>query len=132
MENTKEFEKDYTNKIKTKITKKSTTTPADINNIIILLNYCFLNKNDFFVDNFNKRSIKNLNYFYNILKTNILNANILDIFNNTKKEDILLLKFIISNFLNNYEKIRDNNEKLCDLISQSSLKRIISELNSQN
>ena len=86
------FNKNYIDKIKQKL--NDNTNPEDINNIIIFLNYCFLKKNNFFVNDFNKRVIKDICQMYNQLKTNILTPTINDIFKSIKLTDLHLFTFV--------------------------------------
>jgi len=121
------FNKNYIDKIKQKL--NDNTNPEDINNIIIFLNYCFLKKNNFFVNDFNKRVIKDICQMYNQLKTNILTPTINDIFKSIKLTDLHLLRFIITNSINNYEEIQNNNIELCSIISKDSLKNGLIKIN---
>lgn len=126
MENS--YNKNYTGKIVDKL-HDDIAKPEDINNIIVLLNYCFLYKNNFFVENFNKKVIKNITLTYNQIKTNIFTSSITDIFYSVELCNIKLLRFIIINFINNYEKIKPNNQELCLIISIDSLKHGLLKLN---
>jgi hypothetical protein len=115
--------KDYTEKIKNKL--PDNIDAADINNLIALLNYCFQKKNNFFVKDFNKRVIKEIYLTYNKLKTNILTTDIFDLFQEIPLDNIKLLRFILINFVNNYETINENNE-LC--IPKDSMKKCVNLL----
>jgi hypothetical protein len=121
---------DYTLKIKGKIPANSNLTSSDINEFIALFNYCFHQKNNFFVQNFNKKVIKNILVCYNQIKTNILSNEITDIFANLEIDNIKLLRFILINFINNFETINTlDNSELCDVISKDSMKRCLHYLN---
>lgn len=124
MERTIIEKKDYTEKIKNKLPVGLLS--EDINNIIIWFNFCFSAKNNFFVENFNKRSIKNIYVFYNQLKTNILNSDINDLLFNTDSNN-KLIRFILINFVNNYDNIStiENNVEICGIVSEESVKRFI-------
>lgn len=128
------FNKDYSEKIKTKLIYDSTIkdkeqTAKDFNNLIVLLNYCFLNRNNFFIDNFNKKVIKQVNLTYNKIKTNVLTNEVYDLFDKIEYNDIKLIRFIIINSINNYSKIKPNNEELCEIVSRDSLKRCLVFIN---
>ena len=129
MENTDvlNFNKNYIDKIKQKLTDE--TDPKDINNLIVFLNYCFLKRNNFFVHDFNKRLIKDICTMYNQLKTNILTPTINDVFKTIKISDFQLLRFIITNSINNYDEIQNNNIELCSIISKDSLKKCLIKIN---
>lgn len=117
---------DYSEKIKNKL--PDSLELNDINEFIALLNFSFQHKNNFFVENFNTRVIANIYLSYNQLKTNILTENITDLFQNISKENIKLLKFIVSNFLNRFDQISTlNNEtqELCEFISKNGMKRCL-------
>lgn len=114
---------DYTAKINFKLTGTN-IEPTEINNTISLLNYCFNEKNGFFIINFNKNQIKEVYLLYNTFKTNILSIEIADLFLNISKKHIKLLRFILINFVNNYEKIIKNNDRLC-LIEKQSIQKMI-------
>lgn len=126
----KDFKKDYSLKIASKfsflpeITDKKQAS-EDINSMIILLNYCFLKKNNFFIENFNKNVIKTVWKVYNTLKTNILTINKLDLFEGINSQELKSVRFIISNTVNNYKKIMLNNNELCSIVSIDSLKRCL-------
>ncbi len=121
---------DYTEKIKNKLPKNSNLISSDINELIALFNYCFQQKNNFFILNFNKKVIKNIYTLYNQLKTNILTPEIDDIFGHIEIDNIKLLRFILINFVNNFEIINTpNNQELCDCISKDSMKRCLHYLN---
>lgn len=121
---------DYTLKIKNKLPKESNLLCSDINEFIAFFNFCFQQKNNFFVPNFNKKVIKNIYICYNRIKTNILTPEAIDIFAGLEFDNMKLLRFILINFVNNYETINTiDNKELCDSISKDSLKRIIHYLN---
>lgn len=128
------FNKDYVEKIKSKLIYNSTISDkqeaaTDINNMIVLMNYCFLKKNNFFIDNFNKRVIKTVCLTYNKIKTNILTSTVFDLFDNVSYDGIRSIRFIIINSINNYSIIKQNNNELCSIISRDSLKRCLVIIN---
>jgi hypothetical protein len=141
MSNNNSIFKDYTLKIKTKLYNSNITSgnletiSDDINNLIILLNWCFLTKNNFFVSNFNNKCIFSVNIFYNQLKTNILSKNLFDdidnIFDEIPKTNLKTIKFILHNYINNYDSISsiDTNKELCEKISKVSIKNCIDYIN---
>lgn len=118
--------KDYTDKILYKLDNEF-LYPENVNDFVNLLNYSFKTRNDFFVENFNKRLLKEIYLGYNTLKTNILTPEIKCIFGNIKKSQLKLFKFIMSNFVNNYTAIIKNNPDLC--IKKESIKNCIISIN---
>lgn len=122
------FYKDYTEKLKNKLPEQEAT---DINNLIVFLNYCFMKRNNFFVNNFNKKTINGVCTAYNLLKTHILKPNDKNIFDNINIDGLKSIRFIILNAVNNYSIIKDNNTELCSIISRESLKRCLIILNKQ-
>jgi len=121
---------DYTGKIKNKLPKDSNLSCSDINEFIALFNYCFQQKNNFFIPNFNKKVIKNIYVCYNRIKTNILTPEVTDIFGELEIDNLKLLRFILINFVNNFDKINiEDNKELCDNISKDSIKRLLHYLN---
>lgn len=126
--------KDYIEKIKNKLIYDSSITnkdevSKDFNSLINFMNFCFLNKNNFFVENFNKRVIKTVCLTYNKIKTNILTNNVFDLFDKVELDGMKSIRFIIINAINNYQTIKENNEEICSIISKDSLKRCLILLN---
>jgi len=123
--------KDYSEKIKNKIPENSELKCNDINEFIALLNFCFQKRNNFFITNFNKRVIRNIYVSYNQIKTNILTPSITEIFYNIEYDNIKLLRFIVINFMNNFEIITNNdeNKELCDYVEKDSIKHCLHYLN---
>lgn len=126
--------KDYIEKIKNKLIYDSSITnkdevSKDFNSLINFMNFCFLNKNNFFVENFNKRVIKTVCLTYNKIKTNILTNNVFDLFDKVELDGMKSIRFIIINAINNYQTIKENNEEICLIISKDSLKRCLILLN---
>lgn len=122
--------KDYIEKIKNKLVYDSSITnkdevAKDFNSLINFMNFCFLNKNNFFVENFNKRVIKTVCLTYNKIKTNILTNNVFDLFDKIELDGMKSIRFIIINAINNYQTIKENNEEICSIISKDSLKRCL-------
>lgn len=125
----KTINNDYSEKLKGKLPKD--VMAEDINQFITLLNYCFLKKNNFFIEDFNKRVIKNVYLSYNQIKTNILTPSIKEIFNSIEKDNIKLLRFIAINFVNNYDNLIDSNEELIQYVNKNNIKNIIKVLSSK-
>lgn len=125
------YYKNYTKKIIQKKDIESELEADSFNNFIILLNYCFHMKNNFFVENFNKVKLGNISKSYNQLKTNILTYEIFDILNNINISDLKLFQFVIKNFITTYMDISKNNEniELCSLISRDSLELCLKKIN---
>ena len=96
---------------------------SDLNDFINMMNYSFLMKNDFFIDNFNKKVIRIIYPAYNKIKTNIISDNCNYIFESVTQQQLKSLRFIIINAVNNYGKIP------CDLISKSSLFHCLTAIN---
>ena len=120
--------KDYTNKLNLKFESDKS---ADINSMICYFNWCFLYKNNFFVNNFNSKYIKNVCDTYNTLKTNILVNTDKDIFNNIHIAELKRLKFILHNYIHRYSELskNPNNKLLCELITIDSIRNCISMVN---
>jgi hypothetical protein len=116
------FNKNYEAKIIKKINISSEEAKG-INDMIIILNYSFLKQNNFFVYNFNKKTINTVCKGYNQLKTNILTPNIYELFDSITNEQLKSFRFILNNFITNFETIINDNEntELCGLISKESL-----------
>lgn len=122
--------KDYSEKIKNKLPKDFNIQSNDINNLIAILNFCFQKKNNFFIQNFNKRVIRNIYVSYNQIKTNILTPSIINLFEQIEVDNLKLLRFILINFINNYEtNDTDENKDLYLYISKESIKRCLNYLN---
>jgi hypothetical protein len=124
--------KDYSKKVKDKLLNEFDYVVEDmlinednVNEFIAFLNFCFQAKNDFFVENFNKRIIKNVYLAYNQIKTNILSPEIDYIFESISHDQIKLLRFIVLNFINNFDKITKNNPEICIYVSKESLKNFL-------
>lgn len=117
--------KDYTNRLHEKF---NIDKASDINNMIAFFNWCFFNKNNFFIDKFNIKFIPNVCNSYNKLKTNILSKNNnSDIFENIQISELRRLKFILYNYVQNYNKISENQENklLCNMVLQDSIRNCI-------
>ena len=135
--------KDYTEKIDNKILQKqynsagnnaeiNTATSQDYNNLVILLNWCFAKRNNFFIVDFNLSKLKNIYSAYNKLKCNILINERYYIFRNINMYQLKSLKFILSNYVKNFRTInKGNNVPLCMTVSKISIINCIKEINAQ-
>lgn len=137
MENNKNQEifKDYRLKIKEKThISNSGEISENINNLIIFLNWCFLKRNNFFIDDFNKKNIFSVCKTYNQLKTNILSKEYFieykNIFEKIDIPNIKTLKFILNNYVNNFNVINTDtkNTELCQKVSKDSMKSCLTYL----
>ena len=125
---TNNYKKDYTQQIIDKLNNLDTVKDknvfaSDMNNFINMMNYSFLMKNDFFIDNFNKKVIRIIYPAYNKIKTNIITNNCSYLFESLTNQQLKSIRFIIVNAINNYEKIP------CHLISKSSLFHCLTVIN---
>lgn len=117
--------KDYTNRLHEKFNVEKA---SDINNMIAFFNWCFYHKNNFFVDKFNIKFIPNVCETYNKLKTNILTKNNnSDIFENISVSELRRLKFILYNYIQNFEELskKSENKLLCNIVLIESIKNCI-------
>lgn len=128
--------KDYKEKILNKFYSKSSNSInecADINSMIIFFNYCFQNKNNFFIEDFNQRLIYHVNTSYNKLKTNVLSEepiyHIYHIFTEIKPENLKTIKFILLRYTKVYDEIYQENRELCDTFDKEAAKNCISYIN---
>jgi len=130
--------KDYTEKILPKINKYLLTKNAvnisanDINNLVVLLNWCFLLKNNFFIKDFNKRLVFAICDAYNQLKTNILspddNMCILD---NIDIEKLKTMKFILHQYVSIIDTLQEDTyyTDLCKTVTKASIKKCLAFVN---
>lgn len=93
---------DYSSKLTYKI--PNYINKVDINNLLMFLNFCFLTKNNFFIENFNNKEIYHIYKIYNKIKSNILDDT-KSLFSDLNDYDIKLLKFILSNLITNFDII---------------------------
>jgi hypothetical protein len=115
--------RDYTSK--TMYMCDSNTRQSDINEFLILLNYSFLVRNNFFCKEFNIKLIRNVYNAYNKMKTNIFDKECYDLFKNIKRMDLKVCKFICDNFVNDYKNICMDKDNIMILqnISHDGIKR---------
>lgn len=136
--------KDYTPKIFNKLYNGENLQEKseDINNLVILLNWCFNTKNNFFIDDFNKRLVHPVCDSYNKLKTNILSSdvfyNIEEVFKDIPEENIKTLRFILLRYINIYDVLKEdhssNNPKynidtLWEKVTKKSIKNCVLYMN---
>lgn len=125
--------RDYTSKICMKIDDiddRNFMKSRDLNNMIVLLNWCFATRNDFFVNNLNKKFIKVIQQTYNQLKSNIIDITECDVFNHITQSNFKTLKFILYQYINAYDSLVDEYHKcLIDVVSKDSIKNCIKQIN---
>jgi hypothetical protein len=135
MENKKIFV-DYTNKIKERFyIIDDNEFPENLNSLIVFLNYCFYKKNSFFVKNYNIKNINKVNNFYNELKSNIFNKDLVltsskQLFNNISDDKIKNIMFIIKNYLFNFNKLEESEElnKIKNICSKERFQNLLKTL----
>lgn len=101
----------------------------DINGFISLMNYCFLTKNSFFIENFNTKTTKNIYLFYNQLKSNILNPYNKDLLENVPANSLKSMKFILTNFVSKYEDIITKDKIVVEFCNKQQIRKIIETIN---
>lgn len=130
---------DYTKKIMEKFyILNDKEFPESLNSLIIFLNYCFYDKNNFFVSNYNIKNIMKVNNFYNELKTNIFNKELVitdskQLFENISSDKVKAVVFIIKNYLykfNDIFKDESNQElnKLKEICSKERFQKLLNTL----
>jgi hypothetical protein len=136
-ENNNQIFKDYSLKIKNKLNLENNENndiiSDDINNLIIFLNWCFQKRNNFFILDFNKKNIFSVCTTYNQIKTNVLSKDsfneLNNIFDKIDYNNLKTLKFILHNYITNYNDIQISNTELCEKISKVSIKNCITYIN---
>lgn len=121
----KSVKRDYTKKIQ----GRYDVSPDDINGFISLMNYCFLTKNSFFIENFNTKTTKNIYLFYNQLKSNILNPYNKDLLENVPANSLKSMKFVLTNFVSKYEDIITKDKIVVDFCNKQQIRKIIETIN---
>lgn len=130
---------DYTKKIMEKFyILNDKEFPESLNSLIIFLNYCFYDKNNFFVNNYNIKNIMKVNNFYNELKTNIFNKELVitdskQLFENISSDKVKAVVFIMKNYLykfNDIFKDESNQElnKLKEICSKERFQKLLNTL----
>ena len=127
---------DYTNKIKERFyIIDDNEFPENLNSLIVFLNYCFYKKNGFFVKNYNIKNINKVNNFYNELKSNIFNKDLVltsskQLFNNISNDKIKNIMFIIKNYLFNFNKLEESEElnKIKNICSKERFQNLLKTL----
>jgi len=127
---------DYTNKIKERFyIIDDNEFPEKLNSLIVFLNYCFYMKNGFFVKNYNIKNINKVNNFYNELKSNIFNKDLVltsskQLFNNISDDKIKNIMFIIKNYLFNFNKLEESEElnKIKNICSKERFQNLLKTL----
>lgn len=130
---------DYTKKIMGKFyILNDKEFPESLNSLIIFLNYCFYDKNNFFVNNYNIKNIMKVNNFYNELKTNIFNKELVitdskQLFENISSDKVKAVVFIMKNYLykfNDIFKDESNQElnKLKEICSKERFQKLLNTL----
>lgn len=127
---------DYTNKIKERFyIIDDNEFPENLNSLIVFLNYCFYKKNGFFVKNYNIKNINKVNNFYNELKSNIFNKDLVltsskQLFNNISDDKIKNIMFIIKNYLFNFNKLEESEElnKIKNICSKERFQNLLKTL----
>lgn len=130
---------DYTKKIMEKFyILNDKEFPESLNSLIIFLNYCFYDKNNFFVNNYNIKNIMKVNNFYNELKTNIFNKELVitdskQLFENISSDKVKAVVFIIKNYLykfNDIFKDESNQElnKIKEICSKERFQKLLNTL----
>jgi hypothetical protein len=121
--------RDYSGKIGERMAgpwAESGITAVEINDMVVLLNWCFGLKNNFFSKDFNRRSIFAISTAYNQLKSNILNeTDALTPLDGITVDGLKILKFILNQYISVYDQIAEDNyhNELCGRISKDSVKR---------
>lgn len=134
---TKEIYKDYTLKITAKIygTPKQEES-VNINNLIIFFNYCFKKRNNFFIDDFYKKSIFKVCLAYNKLKANVLSPDIIfdicEIFSGIEGSQLSTIRYILYKYVNNYNSIviktAEEDSEFCTIVTKESIQECIKYL----
>ena len=96
---------------------------SDINEFINFMNYCFLVRNNFFIENFNTKIIRYVCDTYNKIKTNILNNDCVDLFKGIEQSNLKSIRFIVKNIVNNHDRFIEVNEKMANYVSKDGMKR---------
>jgi hypothetical protein len=126
--------KDYSIKIGEKLDLgyAENVTALDINSMVVMLNWCFKLRNNFFDRDFNKKSLHGITEAYKQVKTNILldHSETKTFFDNITTENLRILKFVLSKYLGIYDSIRFDgyHNTLCEKASKGSLQKCLALL----
>lgn len=96
---------------------------SDINEFLNFMNYCFLVKNNFFVDDFDINIFKHVYITYNKIKTNILEKNCNNLFEGIYPIQLETIKLIVENLITNYEKFVEVNPRMMCYVSKNGMER---------
>lgn len=97
---------DYRDKISKHIQNQDIIKAEDVNLFIQFFNWCFQERNDFLIENFNKSNLKHMLKAYNKIKSNILSLDYsVKIFDNLDVKELKLLKFIIFNIQSKFNEM---------------------------
>lgn len=133
VENNQQIFKNYTKKISLKMVddQNSKISSNDFNSMIVLFNWCFYTKNNFYVNGgLSPKSLQNTVRIYNQLKSNMLNDNERDLFGNLNVKDFKFLKFLLCQYINKYNTLTDDFEEvLKKVVSKKSIQNCVSQIN---
>jgi hypothetical protein len=126
----REIFRDYSGKISEKFLTQwdiESATIQDINNMVVLMNWCFCLKNNFFSKEFNRRILRSISVAYNTIKSNILlnSEECTGLFHGVSIEGLKTLKFILNQYTAIYGSISADgyHNELCSKVSEDSVAR---------
>lgn len=97
--------------------------------IFDIFNWCFYMKNNFFIENFNSKTLRAIRIIYNRLKNNLFNNATEDIFYGLTEKQIKLVKYILIQYLINYKYMTDDvNSILAERLPLNNAKMAIAAL----
>ena len=85
----------------------STNDIATINNMLSFFNYCFVEQNNFEIDNFQKSSLKMIYLGYYKIKSNILDSSVNNIFDSLTLQQLKTIRFVFINASKNNKSINN-------------------------
>lgn len=129
-----EIFKNYMTSLRAKIDESKDTTlyTYDVNSMIILLNWCFKNKNNFFIDSDIRRGlVLSMIQTYNKIKSNVLCSNSHDVFDGLSLYQLKQLRFVLSRYVMVYSRLKedDAHDDLVSVVNIDSIKRCITRVN---
>lgn len=129
-----EIFKNYLTSLRSKIDDSADSTKlytCDINRMIILLNWCFKYKNNFFIDDIRRSLVLSLIQIYNKIKSNILCVNDNDILFGLSKNQLKQLRFVLSRYVMIHANLIDDpaHADLTSVVNIDSIKRCIIHVN---